>query len=79
MNFFCRLEEKQQTSKEERKRQEAERRRVMTALAQHKKISLVQFTRKGLAAAVVYLETHGMVRRVGGNELGEGAFIEVVS
>ncbi len=79
MNFFRRLEEKQRTSAQELERQAAERQRVMDALGKFGRVSVAQFARKGLAAAVVYLEIKGAVRFIGGNELGEGAFVEVVS
>jgi hypothetical protein len=79
MNFFRRLEEKQRTNAQELAQQQAERQRVMDALGKFGRVSVAQFSRKGLAAAVVYLETHGTVRFVGGNELGEGAFVEAVS
>jgi hypothetical protein len=80
MSLFTRLEDKQAQSPLERQQHELENQRVLTALAQYGRLPLVQFTRKGLLAAVVRLETQAKrIRRVGGDEEGQGAFFEVVS
>lgn len=78
-NFFLRQEEKRDATKKATDAQKAERQRVLDALAQYGRVPLAQFARKGLCAAVVVLERQKLVRRFGGNELGEGASIEVVS
>jgi hypothetical protein len=80
MNFFTRLEDKQAQSPLERQQHEAENQRVLSALAQYGRLPLAQFTRKGLLAAVVRLETTAKtIRRVGGDDEGQGAYFEVVS
>jgi hypothetical protein len=80
MSLFTRLEDKQAHAPLERQQHEAENQRVLDALAQYGRIPLSQFWRKRLGAAVVRLETQNhLVRRVGGDAEGQGAFLEVVS
>ena len=80
MNFYTRLENKKVLSRTELEQQKAQDQSVLDLFTKYRRIPLVKFWSKGLGAAVVRLETQQKrVRVAGGDELGQGAYVEMVS